>query len=406
MSSQELNSKDTTQDNDNSENDNINTIVTYESFDAMELKEELLRGIYSHGFNKPSAIQAKAIKPIIMGRDIMAQAQSGTGKTGTFVVSILQLINTDLNEPQAMIIGPTRELAEQIKKVCGGIGAYTNVRICSCIGGIHVSSNIDSLSQGMHIVVGTPGRIYHMIKDRHLKLNQMKLLILDEADEMLREGFKAQMYEIFNMGFPQTMQVALFSATLTDQTNEIAMKFLRNPQKIVLEKKEVNLAGIKQYQILLEKQEYKLDTLIDILKSVSLCQSIIFVNSKQTLISLAKDLQDLKISITCIYGDMEQVDRNKTMDEFRSGTFRHMLSTDVTARGIDIQQVQLVINYDIPLDRQNYMHRIGRTGRYGRRGVAINFVTKRDEPLVDDIKGYYHLSIDDLPSDLTGIFDK
>lgn len=377
----------------------------YNSFDAMDIKEDILRGIYAHGFEKPSAIQARAIKPIIEGRDVIAQAQSGTGKTGTFAISLLQTIDFENKTPQGLIILPTRELAIQVTNVINSIGSYCNINVHTCIGGQNVRSDEEKLRQGVHIVVGTPGRIYHMIKDRIIGLNNMKLLIIDEADAMLEKGFKDQLYEIFNLGFPETMQISLFSATLTDQTYEIANKFLRNPIKISVKKEEVNLSGIRQYKVNVVKEEYKFNTLLDIRKFISVSQAFIFCNSKQRVITLASELSDMKQSMAFIHGDMEQPERTKIMDEFRRGLYRILISTDMNARGIDVQQVSLVINYDIPYNRENYMHRIGRCGRFGRKGVALNFITEKDEPQMKEIEQYYNLAISELPAELTGIFD-
>jgi len=377
----------------------------YTTFDEMDLKEEILRGIYGHGFEKPSAIQARAIKPVIDGYDTIGQAQSGTGKTGTFAISLLQVIDFTNKNPQGLVIVPTRELAMQITKVVESIGSFCNIKIQCCIGGQNVKLDEENLRSGVHIVVGTPGRVYHMIKDRIINLNSMKLLIIDEADVMLEKGFKDQLYEIFNLGFPEKMQIALFSATLTEQTYDIANKFLRNPIKISVKKEEVNLSGIRQYKINVIKEEFKFNTLLDIRKFITVAQSIIFCNSKQRVMTLASELADMKQSMAFIHGDMEQTERNKIMADFRAGTYRILISTDIISRGIDVQQVSLVINYDIPHNRENYMHRIGRSGRYGRKGIALNFVTEKDEPQMNAIDEFYHLGVSELPNDLTGIFN-
>lgn len=377
----------------------------YNTFDEMGLKEDILRGIYAHGFEKPSAIQARAIKPIIDGRDTIGQAQSGTGKTGTFAISLLQIIDLSNKNPQGLVILPTRELAMQVATVINSIGSYCNIKVHTCIGGQRVLSDEDNLKQGVHVVVGTPGRIYHMINNGSISLNYMKLLIIDEADVMLEKGFKEQLYEIFNLGFPSTMQIALFSATMTEQTHEIADKFLRNPIKIVVKKEEVNLSGIRQYKVNVVKEEYKFNTLLDLRKFISVSQAFIFCNSKQRVMTLASELADMKQSMAFMHGDMEQAERNKIMEDFRKGNYRILISTDMNARGIDVQQVSLVINYDIPYNRQNYMHRIGRCGRFGRKGVALNFITEKDTASMNEIEEYYQLGIQELPSDLAGIFD-
>ena len=380
-------------------------IESYDSFDSMDLDENILRGIYAYGFERPSAIQKIAIVPILKGNDVIAQAQSGTGKTGTFTISILGKINFKMLEPQALIIVPVRELALQIANVIEQIGSYCDAKVYCCIGGQDVRGDEEALRRGKHVIVGTPGRIYHMIKNGSISLNNIKLLIIDEADAMLEKGFKAQLYEIFKMGFPEAMQIALFSATLTPQTLDIADKFMRKPLKIQVKKEEVNLAGIQQYKINMSKDEHKFATLLDLYKFISVKQAIIYCNNKNKVVSLAAELTDHKLSMTFMHGEMTQEERNKIMGDFRLGTFRILITTDLLARGIDIQQISLVINYDIPMNRENYIHRIGRTGRYGRKGIALNFITDRDAAQVADIESFYAISIAELPANINGIFD-
>jgi len=401
--------------NDNVEKENIEKIESFED-PRLDLSENLLRGIYSYGFEKPSPIQQQAIFPLILDndRDVIGQAQSGTGKTGTFVISMLKLINFEEIYPQGLIIVPTRELANQIDKVIIGIGEYCKAKVCCCIGGQNVRADIELLQKGVHIVVGTPGRIYHMIKDKYFKIDSLKLLIIDEVDQMLDRGFKEQLYEIFNIkkiigvGFPQNMKIGLFSATLKEDTLSITKNFMKNPVTIEVKKEEVNLEGIKQYYIDVVKEEHKFSTLIDLYKCISLNLVIIYCNNKQKLMKLADELISIKkeidISFGVIHGDMEQDERNKIMNQFKSGNYRILLSTDLLARGIDIQQLSLVINYDIPINRENYMHRIGRTGRYGRKGVALNFITERDAYAVKEIEEFYHIHIQQLPDQIDQIF--
>jgi translation initiation factor 4A len=390
------------------EESNLNgedTIQKFESFDEMNLNEDILRGIYGYGFDKPSAIQKIAIDPIIKRKDMIAQAQSGTGKTGAFTIGSLQLIDFNLLEPQVIVIAPTRELAIQISKVFTGIGEYCKVKTVTCIGGINARVDEDALKEGRHVVVGCPGRIYHMINKGIFKLKNIKQLVIDEADVMLERGFKEQLYEIFSLGFPESMKIALFSATLTSDTYAIANQFMKNHINIAVKKEDVNLAGIQQYKIGLVKDEHKFATLIDLYKFISIKQAIIYCNNKSRVITLASELNELKLSMTFVHGDMEQIERNKIMSEFRDGKYRILISTDLLARGIDIQQVSLVINYDIPLSKENYMHRIGRTGRYGRKGIALNFVTDRDNEQLKDIEEKYHISISELPNDVSNIFN-
>jgi len=251
-----------------------------ETFDDMELRNELLRGIYAYGFEKPSAIQQKAVKPLLLGRDLIAQAQSGTGKTATFAIGSLQQVDIDKNCCQVLILAPTRELAQQIHKVVIALGDYLNCRCHACIGGTAVREDIKKLEAGVQIVVGTPGRVYDMINRRALKPEDIKLFILDEADEMLSRGFKDQIYEVFRY-LPSNVQVGLFSATMPNDVLELTQKFMRNPTRILVKRDELTLEGIRQFYVSVEKEEWKLGTLTDLYETVTITQAIIYCNSRR-----------------------------------------------------------------------------------------------------------------------------
>jgi translation initiation factor 4A len=384
------------------------TIQSCPEFDGMNLKDDILRGIYAHGFEKPSPIQQRAIVPLINGVDLFAQAQSGTGKTGTFAIAILQRIGFEAKpheNPQALILVPTRELAQQIKKVIDEIGSYCKINVHACIGGTNIMEDINALRSGQHIVVGTPGRIYDMISRTILTLANLKMLILDEADQMLDRGFQPQIYEIFKCGISKTTQIGLFSATWTKEAEDIATLFMNNPIKIEVKKERITLDGIKQYKIILQKDEFKFGVLVDLYKAISIKQAIIYCNNKKKVEEVASKLKENGLSMIYLHGEMSQQERDKIMREFRSGTTRILITTDLLARGIDIQQVSLVINYDIPNNKENYIHRIGRTGRFGRKGIALNFVSDKENQLIADIEAFYTTVIDELPGDLAGVFD-
>uniref|UniRef100_A0A8C7H2K7 RNA helicase n=1 Tax=Oncorhynchus kisutch TaxID=8019 RepID=A0A8C7H2K7_ONCKI len=289
------------------------------TFDTMGLREDLLRGIYAYGFEKPSAIQQRAIKQIIKGRDVIAQSQSGTGKTATFCVSVLQCLDIQVRETQALILAPTRELAGQIQKVLLALGDYMNVQCHSCIGGTNVGEDIRKLDYGQHVVAGTPGRVFDMIRRRSLRTRAIKMLVLDEADEML------------NKGKPETL------LCITEMTQKTSVDWL------------------------------------------------------------TEKMREANFTVSSMHGDMPQKERESIMKEFRSGASRVLISTDVWARGLDVPQVSLIINYDLPNNRELYIHRIGRSGRYGRKGVAINFVKNDDIRILRDIEQYYSTQIDEMP---------
>jgi len=374
-----------------------NNIIT-SSFDELNIKEELLRGIYGNGYETPSAIQQKAIKPLIDRRDVIAQAQSGTGKTATFSIGVLERIDHTKQATQAIILAHTRELALQIEGVINNLSKYMNLNINLSVGGTTVRNNIDALLENPHIIIGTPGRVLDMINKKALDTKYLELLILDEADEMLSKIFSNQIYDIFRF-LPNTIQVGLFSATMTPEFFRLSKCFMRNPVKILVKNEDLTLEGIKQYYINLEHNEYKFDTLCDIYDMCSISQTIIYCNSRTMVEDLYRRLENANFSATCIHGDLSQDERNKIMEEFRNGICRILISTDLLSRGIDVQQVSLVINYDIPNNIESYIHRIGRSGRFGRKGTSINFLTRYDVKKMKDIEEYYNTLVEELPAD-------
>ncbi|KAG6857607.1 hypothetical protein H0H87_010175 [Tephrocybe sp. NHM501043] len=367
-----------------------------DSFDNMDLKPELLRGIYAYGFERPSAIQQRAIVPVVQGHDVIAQAQSGTGKTATFSVSILQRLDANIKGTQALILAPTRELALQIHKVVVALGDYMNITSLACVGGTNVREDMAKLQEGVQVVVGTPGRAFDMIKRQALKTDNIKIMCLDEADEMLSQGFKDQIYEVFQL-LPGDTQVALFSATMPVEVLEVSKKFMRDPVRILVKRDELTLEGIKQFYIAVEKEDWKLDTLCDLYETITITQAVIFCNTRRKVDLLTDQMLSREFTVSAMHGDMDQKQRELLMKEFRTGSTRVLITTDLLARGIDVQQVSLVINYDLPTNRENYIHRIGRGGRFGRKGVAINFVATNDVPMLRDIEQFYNTQIDEMP---------
>ncbi|KAK7695730.1 RNA helicase [Cerrena zonata] len=366
------------------------------TFDDLGLKEDLLRGIYAYNFEKPSAIQQRAILPITQGRDVIAQAQSGTGKTATFSISILQSIDVAVRETQALVLSPTRELATQIQSVVLALGDYMNVQCHACIGGTSIGEDIRKLEYGQHVVSGTPGRVFDMIRRRSLRTRNIKMLVLDEADELLNKGFKDQIYDVYRY-LPPATQVVLLSATLPYDVLEMTTKFMTDPIRILVRRDELTLEGIKQFFVAVEKEDWKFDTLCDLYDTLTITQAVIFCNTRRKVDWLTEKMRAANFTVSSMHGEMVQKERDAIMAEFRSGTSRVLITTDVWARGIDVQQVSLVINYDLPANRENYIHRIGRSGRFGRKGVAINFVTVDDVRILRDIEQYYGTQIDEMP---------
>ena len=381
------------------------TIKAYSSFDDMDLKTNLLRAIYAYGFEKPSSIQQRGIIPLAKGGDIIAQAQSGTGKTATFSIGILQKIDESKGHCQALILAPTRELAGQINKVIDALGAYMKVKPYLCIGGQSVFDDMNYIKRGnCPIIVGTPGRIYDMINRGAINTNALNILVLDEADEMLSRGFKEQIYNIFQT-IPENVQVGLFSATMPLDILEISQKFLRNPTRILVKNEELTLDGIRQFYIVVEEENWKFSTLCDLYEKMNISQSIVYCNKKEKVNDLAKGMAENDFEVAHMHGGMTQEERNLVMGEFRTGTSRVLITTDLLARGIDVQGVSLVVNYDIPHIKENYIHRIGRSGRYGRKGVAINFVSPGESDTLEQIESFYSTTISELPQDFEKFFN-
>merc|ERR1719336_1959762 len=366
----------------------------------MKLKDELLRGIYAYGFEKPSYIQQRGIIPVVKGHDTIAQAQSGTGKTATFSIAALQCISENSQDCQVLVLAPTRELAQQIHKVLNALGDYMKVTCHACVGGTLVKQDMATLREGAQIVVGTPGRVNDMINRNALRLEKLRIFILDEADEMLSRGFKDQIYDVFQY-LPSEVQVCLFSATMPNEILKIPNRFMRNPVRILVKKEQLTLDGIKQFYVAVEKEEWKLDTLCDLYETLTITQAIIYCNTRRKVDFLADQLQKREFTVSTMHADLDMRERDLVMKEFRSGSSRVLITTDLLARGIDVQQVSLVINFDLPTNRENYIHRIGRGGRFGRKGVAINFVTDDDKRALQEIEQFYNTQIEEMPMDVS-----
>ena len=366
--------------------------------DVDEISPDLLRGIYAYGFENPSHIQQKSILSIINKRDVIAQAQSGTGKTGAFTVAALQSIDVTLTKTQALILAPTRELAKQIHDVITGIGAMmSGLTTRLLVGGTSTSDDAADLRKCVpHIIVGCPGRVFDMIRRNHIQGSNVSMLVLDEADEMLSAGFNDQIYNIFQF-MPSDIQVVLFSATMPPELYTLTEKFMRSPVNIQVKAEQLTLEGIQQHYIALDDDVQKYLTMKDLFKTISVSQCIIFCNSTKRVADLHEAMLFDGFPVCCIHSGMEKGDRDKAYQDFKAGVHRVLISSNVTARGIDIQQVSTVINFDMPQDVHIYLHRIGRSGRWGRKGVGINFITRRDMRIKKDIEVYYNTIITELP---------
>jgi len=376
-----------------------------DTWDGYDFPMPLLRAIYAKGFENPSPIQQRAIRPIIEGRDVIAQAQSGTGKTATFSIGCLASINTSRPEVQALILANTHELAAQTFTVLKELGMYDeNLRAQLMIGGKSVNDDIDAFNQDKpQVLGGTPDRIFDSMNRGIFDVANSKMIILDEADEMLTGTFTDQVRKIFSF-LTEQAQVILFSATFPEEIKRITKQIMRDPVQITVHAANLTLDGIKQYFVRVDRDEQKYSTLVDIYQLLNIPQCMIFVNSVERAQKLTQDLRNEDFPVCCLHRDMGKGEREVSLEDFRRGKFRIMICTNITARGIDVQQVSLVVNYDVPKDRNfiaTYLHRIGRSGRWGRKGTAINLVTYKDSSVLADIEAYYKTRIAPLPENPT-----
>ena len=389
----------TTQKQEQNPNMETNWDESVETFDELNLKPELLRGIYGYGFEKPSAIQQKAILPIIKGMDVIAQAQSGTGKTAAFAIGSLQLVDVAKDEIQCLVLSPTRELAQQTAIVYQFLGECLKVKISLLIGGTKIGADLEKLREGPQVLVGSPGRVLDLIRRKQISLGYLQTFILDEADEMLSKGFLDNIREIISL-IPTTTKILLFSATMPKEIIDMTTKFMKDPARILVKNEELTLEGIKQYYVFLKKED-KLDVLLQIYRGIEIAQAIIYCNSKRSVDFVSEELKKKGHMVSSIHGDLKQIERDNVMRDFRSGATRVLITTDLLARGIDVYQVSLVINYELPREKETYIHRIGRSGRFGRKGNAINFVTPTEKDELEAIQKFYNTTIEALPTDLS-----
>lgn len=370
------------------------------NFDDLNINDNLLRGIYAYGFEKPSNIQTKAIPIINNGTDLIAQSQSGTGKTGAFCIGVLNNIDLEKKETQAIIISPTHELAEQTYEVMINISNYMNINIKKVIGKTNIGESKKELESNPQVVIATPGRLLDMIDRKYLFTNSVKHFVLDEADEILSIGFMETIYNIIKF-LPQDTHICLFSATMPPEILELTDRFMNNSEKILIDKENLTLEGIKQFYLNCSIYKWKYDVLIDLYESITINQCIIYVNTKNVLNFVVDKLLERDYPISYIHGELSSQDRKKNLNDFKSGSTRILISTDLLSRGIDIQQLSLVINFDLPKNKETYIHRIGRSGRYGRKGTTINFILNDEVNDIKDLEKFYNTTIEEMPENIS-----
>ncbi|MDA4136728.1 MAG: DEAD/DEAH box helicase [Thaumarchaeota archaeon] len=343
----------------------------------MELHPLLLKGVKSAGFDKPFAIQERAIGPLLAGRSVIGQAKTGSGKTAAFGLPMLNAISADSRDVQGLVLAPTRELAVQITAEMKKLAAYTRIKILTVYGGQSINVQLQALDHGVQVVVGTPGRIMDHIKRGSLDLSRTNFVVLDEADTMLDMGFIDDIEFILD-SVPEPRQMGLFSATMPRRIIDIANKYMRNPEKILVSADEPTVDTLEQFYSISEADQ-KLDILLDLFEREKPASTIIFCRTKYGAHKLARELQRRYINAVPLHGDLSQHQRDHSMGVFRSGHADVLVATDVASRGIDISQVDCVVNYDVPEDPVIYFHRVGRTARAGDSGRAFTLVSYDEE---------------------------
>jgi translation initiation factor 4A len=372
-----------------------------DNFDSLNLNQNLLKGVYLHGFTQPSKIQIKGISSINTGKDCILQSQSGTGKTATYLLGVLNRLEPTEKSCQGIIITPTRELAKQVFDVASDLSKYTEHKIAKCTGGTDINQNRTELKSSS-VVIGTIGRLYHMISEKKINIHKLKFIVLDEADEILSDGMSDKLQEIFDK-VPSGIQVILISATMSINVFNASKKFMHDPIKVLLKNSEVIVDLISQFYLDVETEELKFDTLLDLYNLVSTSQAIIFCNTIRKVEWLEQNLKQNNFPITVIHSNMNQTERDNVVQDFRDGKTRLLLTTDLLSRGIDIPQVNMVINYDLPPNKETYVHRIGRCGRFDKKGIAISMVKMTDPTdtkTYNKLKHFYKMDIKEMPDSI------
>ncbi len=347
-----------------------------ENFNELEISPNVLKGVDKAGYSMPFPIQERAIRPLLAGRDLIGQAKAGSGKTAAFGIPLLQSIDVKLNRVQALVLAPTRELAVQITSELQKLGTYTGVRVTTVYGGQSINIQLDALERGVHVVVGTPGRVIDHIKRGTLDLRAARFVVLDEADRMLDMGFIDDVNFILD-STSKEKQLSLFSATMPRGVIELSRKYMKDPERVIIDENDPFAATLEQFFAVVAREE-KLELLLQLLKSKNHRSTVIFCRTRHGTSRLARELEKRFLHAVQLHGDLSQNQRDHSMRLFRSGSADVLVATDVASRGIDIRQVDCVINYDVPEDPVVYFHRVGRTARAGDSGKSYTFVTNEE----------------------------
>lgn len=364
-----------------------------EEFDDIELNIDLLRGIYAYGFDTPSGIQKKGIPAILTNNDVLFQSQSGTGKTGAFCIGVLQKIDSTCNKLQTIILSPTRELAEQTYLFISALNKWLKYEITLLTSGVKLYNSKDQ------IIIATPGRLLYCLQNNIIEYEYINNIVIDEADQMLECNFIEQVRTIFTF-VPSKAQVIVCSATLKRDTLNITHNFMNNPIEITLKREDLTLEGISQWFVITHNDEEKLECLLDLYSRICVSSTIIFCNSRNKVDWLTQTLLLKNFKATYLHSGMSKEERDKRYEQFKLGEYKIIVTSDLLSRGIDIQTVGFVINYELSNDRETYIHRIGRSGRYGRKGIAISLITDADYKIINSLEKFYGCSIKEMPSNI------
>jgi ATP-dependent RNA helicase DeaD len=345
-------------------------------FGALELQPDVARAIDELGFMAPTPVQAQAIPILRSGKDLLAQAQTGTGKTAAFAIPIIEKVDPALKQPQALVIVPTRELALQVTREFGVIGKYRHAHEVAIYGGVPYGPQERALKRGAQIVIGTPGRLLDHIDRGTLSLSSIRIVILDEADRLLDMGFAPDVRKLLRL-VPKQRQTALFSATLTGEIKDLAYRFTEKPEQIAIDPDHRAQESVEQVYVEVLEED-KVRVLEELLRRWETEQVLVFRHTKRGVDRLLEDLQRRKLDVAAIHGDLTQRDRERTLEKFKNGEIKILVATNLAARGLHIEDISHVVNFDLPEDAETFTHRIGRTGRAGETGVAVTFVAEWD----------------------------
>ena len=369
-----------------------------QNFNDLPLSKDVLKGIKALGFEKPSPIQAQSILPLLEGRDVIGQAQTGTGKTAAFGIPMAESIDLEDSRVQGLVLAPTRELAIQIAEHISRIGRYSGIKVCPIYGGEKINRQIKQLERGVHIVVGTPGRIIDHLNRGTLKLRAVHMVVIDEADRMLDMGFINDINRILDK-VPKHMQTSLFSATMDRNVWKICNKYMNKPEKILVSKDEITLEQIEQRYVRVDHNS-RYPILRELIREQRIEKAIIFTKTKRGAYGLAKKLKKNGYNANALHGDLSQAERDRVTLGFRKNKINFLVATDIAARGLDIKGITHIINYNIPQETAAYFHRIGRTARMEKEGTAITFVAHDEEGALKEIKSLTSTSITEIETSI------